>query len=110
MSVPSLSRRRFLVGAAVAAGTAPFAATLLSQPAWAQDLPPVPADNPTAIALAYAEDASTVKHASFKAGNDCSNCQFYSGKAGDARGPCSLFPNYSVAAKGWCSAWAVKPA
>jgi hypothetical protein len=110
MSVPSLSRRRFLVGAAVAAGAAPFAGCLLSQPALAQDLPPLPADNATAVALAYAEDAATVKHASFKAGSNCINCQFYTGKADAARGPCTLFPNFSVAGKGWCSAWAAKPA
>jgi hypothetical protein len=110
MSFQSVSRRRFLVGAAVAAGAAPFAACLLSRPAMAQDLAPLPADNATAVALAYAEDAATVKHASFKAGSDCANCQFFTGKAGEARGGCSLFPTFSVASKGWCSAWAAKPA
>jgi hypothetical protein len=103
------SRRRFLVRTALVAATAPLAARLLSHSAHAQDLPPLPADNATAVALAYTEDAATTKHASYKPGSLCSNCQFYTGKPDAARGPCTLFPTFSVAAKGWCSAWAVKP-
>ena len=109
MSDSPLSRRRFLVRTALVAATAPFAARLLSQSVHAQDLPVLPADNATAVALAYVEDAATVKHASFKPGSNCSNCQFYTGKVGGARGPCTLFPGFSVSAKGWCSAWAKKP-
>jgi hypothetical protein len=108
MSESSVSRRRFLIGTAVALGSAPLLGRLASQPALAQDLPALPGDNPTAVALAYAEDASTVKHASFKPDSNCLNCQFYTGKADAGRGPCSLFPNFSVNAKGWCSAWAKK--
>ena len=62
----------------------------------------------TAVALAYTEDAASAKHASFKPGSLCSNCQFYTGAPDAARGPCTLFAGYSVAAKGWCSAWAKK--
>lgn len=109
MLSPTLSRRRFLARAALVATCVPFAGRLASQPAWAQDLPPLPADNATAVALAYVEDASTVKHASFKPGSVCSNCQFYTAAADAARGPCTLFPTFSVSAKGWCSAWAKKP-
>jgi hypothetical protein len=76
--------------------------------AQAADLAPLPLDNPTAVALAYAEDAASVKHASFKPGSNCLNCQFYTAAADAARGPCSLFPGFSVNAKGWCSAWAKK--
>lgn len=108
MSQTPLSRRHFLVRTALVAATAPFAARLLSHSAHAQDLSPLPKDHATAVALAYTEDAATVKHASFKPESNCINCQFYTGKAGEARGPCTLFPGFSVAANGWCSAWAKK--
>lgn len=109
MSEPTRTgRRRFLLRAAAVAGAAPFAAQLLSRPAHAADLPAVPADNPTAVALAYTEDAASAKHASFKPGSLCNNCQFYTAPADSARGPCTLFPGFSVNAKGWCSAWAKK--
>lgn len=103
-----LTRRRFLVRTAVAATIAPLAGRLLTLPAQAADLPPLPADNATAVALAYTEDAASAKHPSFKPGSLCSNCQFYTAAADAARGPCTLFPNFSVAGKGWCSAWAKK--
>jgi nitrous oxide reductase len=103
MNTPSVSRRRFLVTAALAAAAAPLAPLLVGR-AEAQALPPVPADNPTAKALAYTADASTVKHASFKPGSNCANCQFFT--AGNSG--CSLFPGFSVSPKGWCSAWAKK--
>lgn len=64
--------------------------------------------DPTAKALAYAEDATKVKHAAFKAGSQCANCNFFKGAEGAATGPCTLFPKNSVVAKGWCSAWAKK--
>lgn len=110
MSRMSESRRRFLVGTTLAATAAPWIAHLVGSPVRAQDLPPLPGDNATAVALAYTENAAETKHASFKAGSLCANCQFFTGKAGEARGPCTLFPNFSVASKGWCSAWAQKPA
>lgn len=108
MSDSNPSRRRFLVRSLVAAAAAPLAARLLSAPATAAELPPIPADHATAVALAYTEDAASAKHASFKPGSLCSNCQFYTGAPDAARGPCTLFAGYSVAAKGWCSAWAKK--
>lgn len=108
MNEPTPSRRRFLFNVAVAATALPLGARLLSTPARAQDLPALPLDNPQAKALAYADDAGAVKHASFKPGSDCTNCQFYQGAAGSASGPCALFPGHSVKAKGWCSAWAKK--
>jgi hypothetical protein len=107
MSESRVSRRHFLLCAA-AVGSTPWLGRLALPTATAADLPPLPLDNPTAVALAYAEDVATVKHASLKPGSNCLNCQFYTGAAGAARGPCSLFPNFSVAANGWCSAWAKK--
>lgn len=108
MSDSTISRRRFLAQAALATSTA-FVMRLVSQPAHAQDLLPLPADNATAVALGYTEDAATVKHASFKPASSCTNCQFYTAPPGASRGPCTLFPTFSVSVKGWCSAWAKKP-
>ena len=109
-----VSRRRFLTIAVVAAASAPLALCSLGAsaaapaPAAAKPLPKLLLTDPTAKALAYAEDATKVKHAAFKPGSNCLNCNFYKGAKGAASGPCTLFPKNSVAAKGWCSAWAKK--
>ncbi|MBF6023478.1 high-potential iron-sulfur protein [Lysobacter niastensis] len=109
MNVQDPSRRRFLVQAiavSVAAMAVNTAAGQAAKPAAA--LPKLPLDNPTAKALAYTENAASVKHPSFKPGSHCANCNLYKGVAGQAYGPCQLFPQNSVAAKGWCSGWAKK--
>lgn len=94
------SRRRFLK---IAAGTTMAAVVIGGLPRYAHaaDLPAVSADDPTAKALGYVEDATKANNPKYKAGNACANCQFYSGGA-TGRGPCQLFPGKSVAAKGWC--------
>jgi High potential iron-sulfur protein len=106
------SRRRFLSLAAVAAATAPLSIGALhaqgAAPA-AKALPKLPLTDPAAKALAYTENATTVKHTAFKAGSLCANCNLYKGAKGQAFGPCTIFPKHTVAAKGWCSAWAKKP-
>ncbi len=108
------SRRRFLTIAVVATATAPLALRSFGveaatpPPAAAKPLPRLPLTDATAKALAYAEDATKVKHAAFKAGSDCANCNFFKAAKGAATGPCTLFPKNSVVAKGWCSAWAKK--
>ena len=106
------SRRRFLTIAVVATAAAPLALRSLSAeaaaPAAAKPLPKLAVTDATAKALSYAEDAAKVKHAAFKAGSNCANCNFYKGAKGSASGPCTLFPKNSVVSKGWCSAWAKK--
>ena len=108
------SRRRFLTIAVVATATAPLALRSLGAgaatppPAAAKPLPKLALTDPTAKALAYAEDATKVKHAAFKPASNCANCNLYKGAKGAATGPCTLFPKNSVVAKGWCSAWAKK--
>lgn len=108
------SRRRFLTIAVVATATAPLALRSLGAqaaappPAAAKPLPKLALTDATAKALAYAEDATKVKHAAFKPASNCANCNFYKGAKGAATGPCTLFPKNSVVAKGWCSAWAKK--
>lgn len=96
-------RRRFLALAA-ATTVVPFLARLAVPVAAAQGLPKLPLDHPQAKALAYIEDAEKTKHASFKPGSHCANCQFYTA----ANQGCSLFPGFSVEPKGWCAAWAKK--
>ena len=108
-----ISRRRFLTIALVAAAVAPLTLHSLSAeaaapPPAAKPLPKLAITDPTAKALAYAENATKVKHPAFKAGSNCLNCNFYKGAKGAATGPCTLFPKNSVVAKGWCSAWAKK--
>mgnify|MGYP006142894623 CR=1 FL=1 len=103
MNTQNPSRRRFLVHAVVAAAALPFASRLIGT-AQAQELKPLPLDNATAKALAYAEDATKVSHPSFKPGSNCANCQFFTA----ANGACTLFPGFSVPAAAWCSAWAKK--
>lgn len=111
------SRRRFLTIAVVATATAPLALRSLGAQAAAPPPPAAAAAKPlpklaltdaTAKALAYAEDATKVKHAAFKPASNCGNCNLYKGAKGAATGPCTLFPKNSVVAKGWCSAWAKK--
>ena len=90
----------------------PLAALLRSGAAHAQDLPALAADDPTAVALKYVEDATKAERADKMgvAGKDqtCANCQFVQGKDGDARRPCALFPGKSVNAHGWCFSWTKK--
>lgn len=103
------SRRRFLTIAVVAVATAPIALRATSAEAAAPAvLPKLPATDAAARALAYTENAAGVKHAAFKAGSSCANCNFFKGAKGLPYGPCTLFPKNTVAAKGWCSAWAKK--
>jgi hypothetical protein len=107
-----ISRRR-ATGLLVASTTLlPLAGLLRSAAVHAQDLPPVAADDPTAVALKYVEDATkaerTDKMGVPGAEQTCANCQFVQGKDGDARRPCALFPGKSVAANGWCLSWAKK--
>jgi hypothetical protein len=112
-----ISRRRFLAFAAVAAAAAPVLAALPAQaavpaatPAAAKTpLPKLPLTDPAAKALTYTENAAAAKHANFKAGSQCANCNLYKGAKGQAFGPCTIFPKNTVAAKGWCSAWVKKP-
>ncbi len=100
------SRRHVLVRLACACTIAPFAAMALR--AAAAEAPLVSADDPTAKALKYTDDATKAPAA--KPGSKCATCALYQGGAGAAQGPCLLFPGKAVKAAGWCSSWAPKPA
>ncbi len=103
MKTHETSRRRFLIQASLTAVALPLLASQGISSAEAA-LTKLPLTNPQAKALAYSENAAIVKHPSFKAGSNCSNCQFFTA----ATGACTLFAGFSVAPKGWCSAWAKK--
>jgi hypothetical protein len=103
MSRSTLSRRKFLSYAAMAAAALPVALRMTPE-AVAAGLPKLPLDNPQAKALGYTEDATKSKHPNYKAGSMCANCQFFTA----ATGACAIFPGFSVSPKGWCSAWAKK--
>ncbi len=79
--------------------------------AQAQGLPQVSEDDPTAKAMKYTHDASTVDAASRTNPaevQNCANCALIQGDEGAEWRPCAIFPGKSVNAKGWCSVWAPK--
>lgn len=101
-----LSRRRFLMGLAVAG---PAGSLVVSQGALAEDLPKLALDDPLAVGLQYVEDATASTAPTYKEGQNCANCLQIRGNDGDAFRPCAIVPGKSVAAAGWCSAWVAKP-
>jgi hypothetical protein len=104
MNDPSLSRRKFLLGAAVAAAAVPLLS--VAPRARAAALPKLTSANAQAKALGYVPDAGKTSNAAHKPGSDCANCQFFTA----ATGACAIFAGFSVEPKGWCSAWAKKAA
>jgi hypothetical protein len=67
--------------------------------------------DPTAVALGYKHNASTVdtsKFPAYVAGRNCAGCQLFQGKEGDVWGSCSAFGGKLVNASGWCGAWVKK--
>lgn len=101
----SLSRRDALKTLAMAGGA--LVATSARR-ADADGLPHVGAADPTAVALAYHEDATKVDaktNPTYKPEQKCSNCVQLQGKAGDVWRPCNLFPGKLVHADGWCKVW-----
>ncbi len=105
MTDPRISRRRFLVHAAVAATAVPLLARMSFSPAQADALKKLTLDNAQAKALHYTENAtSAAKDPAFKPASNCAGCQLFTA----ATGACALFAGFSVNPKGWCSAWTKK--
>jgi hypothetical protein len=103
----SVSRRVFLENGAFL-----FATFGVCAVAWPDSAPLLSESDPTATALGYKANASSVDKAKFpqyKAGSSCSNCVLYQGAAGAASGPCPLYAGKAVSAQGWCSSYAKKP-
>lgn len=110
MSAREVSRRGFIKIAVVGSATAPLAAGLLGQPAWA-NLPPLSPDDPTAKALGYVEDTATVdkaKYPNHTTEQKCNNCNLVQAIQADGRHPCAIFPGKSVSDIGWCATWVKK--
>lgn len=100
-----VNRRRF-----VQLGSAATAAALAHQARGAEPLPPLPVDNPQAVALKYVEDVSGTAPDGYPAGSgqDCANCLHYK-TVDEAWGTCALFPAHKVRAAGWCVGWVKQP-
>ena len=80
-------------------------------PAAVGTLPALSPSDPTAVALGYTNDASTVDPkvaTTYQPGQACANCVQYQGAAGNPQGPCAIFAGKSVAATGWCKVYAKK--
>jgi High potential iron-sulfur protein len=95
--------RRNLIAIMPAAGAAVLAGRVsAAQPARADE------KDPTAVALGYKHDASTVdvkKFPQFVKGNICANCVLYVGKPTDPWAACGALAGKLVNAKGWCMAF-----
>ena len=102
----SVSRRRFIKVSVVGVAATQFG--VFVQGASAAELPHLDLADPTAKALGYVHDASTVSNElRGVTSRVCSNCRFFTEDAKEW-GPCSLFPGKSVAAQGWCKSWIAK--
>ena len=106
-STPEMTRRGMLK-----AGGAALATIVIARTAHADEL--VSPTDPTALALGYVEDATTVDVAKWpkKAGpggenQKCTTCSLYTDK-GDGVGGCAIFPGKLVKGAGWCSGWTAK--
>jgi len=105
-----MSRRDALRRLALLAGGA--GSLCAQQRALAADEPHLSLADPTAVALAYHDDASKVdpkQFPNYKAGQTCSTCLQLKGDAGQAWRPCTLFPGKLVNATGWCRVWVKRP-
>jgi hypothetical protein len=102
----SLSRRAFIENGAILIATIG-----ISEAAWSASAPMLSESDPTAVALGYKANASTVdkaKFAQYASGQSCSSCALYQGTAGSSSGPCAIFAGKAVSATGWCSSYAKK--
>ncbi|MGB5246111.1 MAG: high-potential iron-sulfur protein [Woeseia sp.] len=103
-----IARRQFMKVSAVAA------AACFVRPgkeAIAQEMPHLTEDDPTAQAMKYVHDYTTVDpatRANPAENQHCANCALIQGEDGAAWRPCAIFPGKLVNADGWCSVWAPK--
>jgi hypothetical protein len=102
----SLSRRAFIENGAILITTVG-----VSSLAWSDSAPMLSESDPTALALGYKANASTVdtaKFAQYTPGQLCSNCALYQGAAGTSSGPCAIYAGKVVSATGWCASYTKK--
>jgi hypothetical protein len=105
------SRRSIVKGGLVAGALMP-AFGFFSGTAGAAALPALDPSDPTAKALGFVADSTTVDAAAnptHKPTQKCGTCAQYQGKATDATAGCNIFAGHSVPSGGWCKVWAQKP-
>ncbi|HZP65489.1 MAG TPA: high-potential iron-sulfur protein [Rudaea sp.] len=76
--------------------------------ATAAELPHLTDANPSAAALGYTEDSTTVDERKFpkhRPGQRCANCKYFHGDAGLLYGACNLYQGNAVNAQGWCAGY-----
>ena len=103
----SISRRAFIENGTILIA----AAAGVTSVALADSAPALSESDPTAVALGYKANASTVDKAKFPqyaAGQTCSNCSLYQGAAGASSGPCPIYAGKVVSATGWCASYTKK--
>jgi hypothetical protein len=103
-----LNRRGFVQAGAVAA-----AGLVIARFSHAQQ-PILSEDDPTAVAMGYAADHTTVDPQKWPKkgqpngdGQYCTSCALYQ-KLDDEYGLCPIFQGKRVHANGWCNAWVAK--
>lgn len=100
------SRRNFMRHSLLGLVALPLGAGILSQRAFAQELPRLDPEAPQAKALHYVTDAQQASdHPAYSEGEHCANCMFYT----EANQGCQLFPQNSVEPQGWCQSWTKQP-
>jgi hypothetical protein len=102
----SLSRRAFIENGAILIATAS-----VSSVAWSASAQVLTESDPTAVALGYKANASTVdrtKFPQYAAGQSCSSCALYQGAAGSSSGPCPIYGGKLVSSTGWCASYTKK--
>jgi len=104
----SLSRRAFIENSVIVIATVGVSVLAPAEAA----APMLSESDPTAVALGYKANASTVDKAKFPqymAGQACASCALYQGAAGAASGPCTIYAGKLVSSTGWCASYAKKP-
>lgn len=96
------NRRDFMRHSLLGLAALPLGAGVLSQRAFAQELPRLDPQDPQAKALNYVENAAEASgHPAYEEGEHCANCMFFQ----EANANCQLFPQNSVEPEGWCQSW-----
>lgn len=105
-----ITRRQLLHFAGAAAVAIPVTNIVTQSQAFAEGSPQVALDDPTAIALGYVHDTTTVDkavNAQHSNAQTCANCALIQSGEGEWR-PCAIFPGKTVNANGWCKSWSPK--
>jgi len=105
-----ISRRALVKGGLIAGALVPTLG-LIGNTADAAALTPLDPADPTAKALGFVTNATTVSAAAnptYKPGQHCGVCAQFQGKASDATGGCNIFVGHLVPNGGWCKVFAAK--